>query len=100
MIPKKISTMFSHEPEVGVKCSVIRGLRSSHAFTRGCLVSSRRESHPPALAEPYGARPPSSAPNGPAGGGGGEKFPGGKKGGVPLASHVQPRPGLGEFAPP
>ena len=23
MIPKKISTMFSHDPEVGVKCSVI-----------------------------------------------------------------------------
>jgi len=29
MIPKKISTMFNHDPEVGVKCRVIRGLRSS-----------------------------------------------------------------------
>ena len=25
MIEKNTSTMFSHEPEVGVKCSVIRG---------------------------------------------------------------------------
>ena len=25
MIPKKISTMFSHDPLVGVKCTVIRG---------------------------------------------------------------------------
>jgi hypothetical protein len=25
MIPKKISTMFSHDPEVGVKCSVEEG---------------------------------------------------------------------------
>src|ERR1039457_3658454 len=25
MIPKKISTMFSHDPGVGVKCMVIRG---------------------------------------------------------------------------
>ena len=30
MIPKKISTMFSHGPEVGVKCSVIRGCLASH----------------------------------------------------------------------
>ncbi len=37
MIPKKISTMFSHDPDVGVKCSVIRGLRASQAFTAGCL---------------------------------------------------------------
>jgi hypothetical protein len=37
MMPKKISTMFSHEPEVGVKCMVIRGLRVSHAWTVGCL---------------------------------------------------------------
>ena len=27
MIPKKISTMFSHDPDVGVKCKVIRGFR-------------------------------------------------------------------------
>ena len=32
MIPKKTSTRFSHDPEVGVKCSVIRGLRASHAL--------------------------------------------------------------------
>jgi hypothetical protein len=37
MIPKKISTRFSHDPEVGVKCRVIRGLRASHALTAGCL---------------------------------------------------------------
>jgi hypothetical protein len=37
MIPKKISTMFSHDPDVGVKCSVIRLLRASQAFTVGCL---------------------------------------------------------------
>jgi hypothetical protein len=37
MIPKKISTRFSHEPEVGVKCSVIRGFRASQALTAGCL---------------------------------------------------------------
>ena len=37
MIPKKISTRFSHDPEVGVKCRVIRGLRASQAFTVGCL---------------------------------------------------------------
>ena len=37
MIPKKISTVFSHGPEVGGKCSVIRGFRASHAYTAGCL---------------------------------------------------------------
>ena len=37
MIEKKISTMFSHDPEVGVKCRVIRGLRASQAVTVGCL---------------------------------------------------------------
>src|SRR6186997_2747576 len=37
MIPKKISTMFNHDPDVGVKCSVIRGLRASQAVTVGCL---------------------------------------------------------------
>ena len=37
MIEKKISTMFSHDPEVGVKCSVIRGLRASQARTAGWL---------------------------------------------------------------
>jgi hypothetical protein len=37
MIPKKTYTSFSQEPEVGVKCSVIRGLRASQAVTAGCL---------------------------------------------------------------
>jgi hypothetical protein len=37
MIEKKISTMFSHDPEVGVKCRVIRGLRANHARTAGWL---------------------------------------------------------------
>ena len=37
MMPKKISTRFSHEQEAGVKCRVIRGFFASHAFTRGCL---------------------------------------------------------------
>jgi len=33
MIPKKISTMFSHEPEVGVKCNVTRGFLANQATT-------------------------------------------------------------------
>ena len=37
MIPKKISTRFSHDPEVGVKCRVTRGLRANQAVTAGCL---------------------------------------------------------------
>jgi len=37
MIPKKISTMFNHDPQVGVKCRVIRGFQASHAFTTGWL---------------------------------------------------------------
>ena len=37
MIEKKISTMFSQDPLIGVKCSVMRGLRASHAVTAGCL---------------------------------------------------------------
>jgi hypothetical protein len=37
MIPKKISTMFSQDPEVGVKCRVIRGFLASQACTSGCL---------------------------------------------------------------
>ena len=31
MIPKKTSTKFSQDPEVGVKCSVIRGFLASQA---------------------------------------------------------------------
>ncbi len=37
MIPKKISTMFSQEPEVGVKWSCTRGCLASQACTFGCL---------------------------------------------------------------
>lgn len=37
MMPKKISTMFSQDPEVGVKCKVILGLRASQARTLACL---------------------------------------------------------------
>ena len=37
MIPKKISTMFSQDPDVGVKCMVIRGFLASQACTFGCL---------------------------------------------------------------
>ena len=35
----------SQDPEVGVKCMVIRGLRASQARTCRCLMSRRRESH-------------------------------------------------------
>lgn len=34
---KKISTMFSHDRLVRVKCSVVRGFLSSRAATSGCL---------------------------------------------------------------
>ena len=37
MIPKKTSAVFSHEPEVGVKCNCTRGCLASHAWTLGCL---------------------------------------------------------------
>ena len=37
MIPKRISTMFSYEPDVGVKCSVIRLFLSSQARATRCL---------------------------------------------------------------
>src|SRR3954464_15404324 len=37
MIEKNASTRFSQDPEVGVKCSVTRGCRSSQAH-RGVLV--------------------------------------------------------------
>lgn len=37
MIPKNTSTRFSHDPDVGVKYIVIRGLRSGHCFTSACL---------------------------------------------------------------
>ena len=35
MIEKKTSTRFSHDPDVGVKCKVIRGCLASHACTSG-----------------------------------------------------------------
>ena len=37
MMPKKISTMFSHEQLVGVKCRVTLGFLSSQAVTLGCV---------------------------------------------------------------
>ncbi len=37
MMPKKISTMFIHAPEVGVKCMVTRGFWASQFLTLGCL---------------------------------------------------------------
>jgi hypothetical protein len=37
IIPKKISTIFSKDPELGMKCSVIRGLRASQPRPAGCL---------------------------------------------------------------
>ena len=37
MIEKKISTMFSHDPEVGVKCRVILEFFASQVCTSGCL---------------------------------------------------------------
>ncbi len=37
-MPKRISIMFSQDPEAGVKCRVIRGLRTSRALTPGVLV--------------------------------------------------------------
>ena len=40
MIPKKISTMFSHDPEVGVKCRVTRLFLSSHRLTSGVIHSA------------------------------------------------------------
>jgi hypothetical protein len=39
MIEKKTSTRFSQEPEVGVKCRVIRGCCASQARTAGCLLA-------------------------------------------------------------
>ena len=43
MMPKKISTMFSHDPLVGVKCIVIRGLRASQACTRHTCATLRAD---------------------------------------------------------
>jgi hypothetical protein len=37
MMPKKISTMFSHEQLVGVKCSVTLGFLASHRRMLSCL---------------------------------------------------------------
>jgi hypothetical protein len=37
MIPKKISTRFSRDALVALKCSVIRALWPSQALTFGCL---------------------------------------------------------------
>ena len=37
MIPKKTSTRFSQDPEVGVKCKCDTGFFASQALTSGCL---------------------------------------------------------------
>ncbi len=37
MIQKNTSTRFSQDPEVGVKCSVIRGFLASHWLMSSCL---------------------------------------------------------------
>ncbi len=37
MIEKKTGTRFSHDPDVGVKCKVIRGFFASQARTSGCV---------------------------------------------------------------
>jgi hypothetical protein len=37
MIPKKISTTFNQDPEVGVTCMVIRGFFASQACTVECV---------------------------------------------------------------
>jgi len=63
-IPKKISTMFSQDPEVGVKCRVMRRSFASQAVTLGWVVSSRGESHSPALVEPYVTVSRHTAPTG------------------------------------
>ena len=43
LMPKKISTMLSQDPEVGAKCSVIRESRSSHAVTSGGQAADHGE---------------------------------------------------------
>src|SRR5215203_5480473 len=48
MIPKKISTMFSHDPDVGVKCKAIRGLRGQpgldgRVFVGGVVVTDQMQ---------------------------------------------------------
>ena len=51
MIPKKIiPTMFSQEPEVGVKCSVIRGLDRDDLVT--CPAPNAPSADPPEEPEP------------------------------------------------
>jgi hypothetical protein len=40
MIPKKISTRFSHDPEVGVKCSWIRGSCGQPGLDRWMFVGA------------------------------------------------------------
>lgn len=38
MMPKNTSTRLRYEPEVGVKCSVLRGSFASQAWISGCLL--------------------------------------------------------------
>ena len=37
MMPNQTSTRFSHDPDVGVKWTWIRGFAASHAYTSGRL---------------------------------------------------------------
>jgi hypothetical protein len=37
MSRKNLSTIFSHDAEVGVKCMLNRGCFASHSCTAGCL---------------------------------------------------------------
>ena len=40
MMPNQTSTMFSHEPEVGVKCTCTRGLAASQRRTSAVLCAA------------------------------------------------------------
>jgi len=40
MMPNQTSTMFSHEPEVGVKCTCTRGLAASQRRTSARLCAA------------------------------------------------------------
>jgi hypothetical protein len=42
---KKVSTAFSHDPEVGVKWKIQRGWRTNQAFTLGCLWVASLSNH-------------------------------------------------------
>ncbi len=54
MMPKKASTRFSQLPDVGVKCSVTRGLRASQLTTAGVFVGAVVVAHDVQLAARVG----------------------------------------------